>query len=378
MAFTFIHTADWQIGKAFGSFDADVRAQLRAARLEAIDRIAGVAAASSARHVIVAGDIFDTEHIEDALLRQTLARMKTYGAIAWHLLPGNHDPVRSGGVWGRLTRLGLPPNISLLLACTPYLIEPNVVLLPAPLTAKEARSDPTRWMDDVAETAGRLRLGVAHGSVRGFGSLGEAAVPIEAARRASAHLDYLALGDWHGTKEITEGVWYAGTPEADSFAENDPGHVLAVTIAERGAKPKVSRVTTGRYRWIERRAVISRQTDLGPVETEIEALGEDGRHCILKVILEGAISAAEATAIDERLQRLSALPLATVVEQRSLRVLADGSDREQIADPALAAVADRLIAQGKLGDAREARLAARAMRLLLALGSEPAGGEPSA
>jgi|3_EtaG_2_1085321.scaffolds.fasta_scaffold04948_1 hypothetical protein len=35
----FVHTADWQLGKAFGRLDPDVRAAVTEARLDAIDTI---------------------------------------------------------------------------------------------------------------------------------------------------------------------------------------------------------------------------------------------------------------------------------------------------------------------------------------------------
>jgi hypothetical protein len=375
MAFTFIHTADWQIGKAFAQFDAAVGVQLRAARLEAIDRIAGVAASTGAGHVIVAGDVFDSELFDDMGLRQPLGRMAAYPDLAWHLLPGNHDPARGAGVWERLIRLGLPPNVTPLLSASPYRIAPNVSLLPAPLTAKEMRSDPTGWMDMAQTAEGELRIGVAHGSVRGFGSLGEAAVPIEAGRRHSAGLDYLALGDWHGTKQIARGVWYAGTPEPDSFADNEPGHVLVISIAGPGAEPEARKVATGHFRWLERRAVIARLADFAPLEAEIAALGAGRRHSILKLVLEGTVNAAEAAALDERVARLAALPLATLIDQRRLRLLAEATDRDQLGDPLLAEVADKLIARSRAGDDADARIAARSMRFLLAFGNELARSE---
>ena len=378
MAFKFIHSADWQIGKAFGQFDTDVGAQLRAARLEAIDRIAKVAADHAARHVVVAGDVFDSELIDDRGLRQPLARMAAYPDLAWHLLPGNHDPARGGGVWERLVGLGLPPNVQPLLTAAAHRIAPNVVLLPAPLAAKQTASDPTAWMDQADSADGELRIGVAHGSVRGFGSLGEAPVPIEATRRQSARLDYLALGDWHGTKEIGPGVWYSGTPERDSFAENNPGHVLVVSIEGSGAEPKVEAVNTGCYRWIERRLMLSRIEDLEPIEREIGALGADGRRCVLRLSLEGAISAADATELDRRLAVLSDHPLATQIDDRLLKIVAAETDRELLRDPVLAAVADRLIARGAASNGKDADVAVRAMRLLLAMATESAHRESGA
>jgi hypothetical protein len=43
MAFTFIHTADWQLGAQFGTLPIDIAARLQAARLDVIDRIAALA-----------------------------------------------------------------------------------------------------------------------------------------------------------------------------------------------------------------------------------------------------------------------------------------------------------------------------------------------
>jgi DNA repair exonuclease SbcCD nuclease subunit len=366
MAFTFVHTADWQIGKAFGRFEPDVAARLRAARLEAIDRIAEVARSLGAAHVLVAGDVIDSELVDDAGLRQPLARMSAYPDIAWHLLPGNHDPARPGGVWERLAGLGLPENVHAHLRPEPCALAPGVVLLPAPLHAKEMRSDPTQWMDAAATAEGALRIGLAHGSVRGFGSLGEAAVPIDAQRVTRARLDYLALGDWHGVKEIAAGAWYAGTPEPDSFADNGPGHVLAVLLAGRGAPAEVTPIATGTYRWLERRIVLSRLADIEPVETEMAAIGAARRNHILALGLEGAIAAGEATALEARLERLQSMVLAVELDRRRLRVMVRDDDVAALGDPVLAAVGARLRERARDSATAEERVAARAMRLLLA------------
>jgi DNA repair exonuclease SbcCD nuclease subunit len=367
MGFRFVHTADWQIGKAFGQFESSMGVQLRAARLEAIDRIAKIALDRAIGHVVVAGDVFDSELIDDHALRQPMARMAAYSNVTWCLLPGNHDPARGGGVWERLLAFGMPMNIVPLLAASPCRIRPDVVLLPAPLFAKQMADDPTTWMNHAETGEGDLRIGVAHGSVRGFGSLGEASVPIDASRRQSAHLDYLALGDWHGTKAIVPGVWYAGTPERDSFAENEPGHVLIVDIDGSGIEPKIEVVKTGHYNWIERHVALSRIADFEPVEREIANLGAQARKTVFKLILEGAIDVTEAVDLDRKLTELAAHPLSMRVDDRRLTIRAAISDREFLGDPALVAVADRLIERGQDREGIEARIAARAMRRLLTL-----------
>ena len=62
----------------------------------------------------------------------------------------------------------------------------------------------------------------------------DAANPIDGERAARARLDYLALGDWHGTLEIAPRTWYAGTPEPDRFRANDAGNVLLVELDDAG------------------------------------------------------------------------------------------------------------------------------------------------
>lgn len=372
MAFTFVHTADWQIGKTFGRFTGDVPGQLRAARLDAVDRLASVAQASGAAHVLVAGDVFDSELLDDATLRSALGRMAVHEWLAWHLLPGNHDPVRAGGVWGRLQRFGVPANVQLHLVAEPVEIAAGVALLPAPLAAREMRGDPTQWMDRAATRDGAIRLGMAHGSVQGFGSLGEAAVPIDATRRRSAGLDYLALGDWHGLKEIAAGVWYSGTPEPDSFAANGPGNALVVRIDGAGAPPLVEPVATAHFRWLGRRLVLSRLADLERIEDEVASLGIGQARHLVALGLEGAVTAGESAALDSRLAEMSAKVLALDVDRRLLRTVAGSGDVAGIGDEVLEAVAARLVEKAGEGASAEGRIAARALRLLLAYGGDAA------
>lgn len=75
-AMKIIHTADWQLGKPFARFEPDVRAALTEARFDAIDAIGRHAQAHEINHVLVAGDIFDTEGPEDRTVVQALSRME--------------------------------------------------------------------------------------------------------------------------------------------------------------------------------------------------------------------------------------------------------------------------------------------------------------
>ena len=95
----FIHTADWQIGKPFKQF-GDRESVLRQARLVAIENIGQLAAKEGAAHVLVAGDVYDTEAPTPRTLLEPVERMRRFSDVQWHLLPGNHDPHRPKGCLG--------------------------------------------------------------------------------------------------------------------------------------------------------------------------------------------------------------------------------------------------------------------------------------
>ncbi len=364
MAFTFVHTADWQIGKRFGRFPAERATLLNEARLDAIARIAAEATAHGARHILVAGDVFDSEALPDRLVQTTLGRLGAHRNVTWHLLPGNHDPARPGGVWSALAHAP-PDNVRLHLEPRAVEIEPGVVLLPAPLTAKSTTADPTIWMDGATTPPGAIRIGLAHGSVQGFGSLGEASVQIDPRRAHSARLDYLALGDWHGAKEIGPATWYAGTPEPDSFTDNGPGHVLVIDIAGAGVPPNVKPVPTAKYRWLARRVVVSRAEDVEPVVAEIERLGPATAQHLLDLSVEGRLPVADQAVLDTHLDWLATRLFHVRCDRSRLRTSAGLADIEALQSGALRAIAARLASAAEANDP-EARIAADALTRLFA------------
>src|SRR4029077_2147876 len=136
----------------------------------AIERLGELARANGVQHILVAGDVYHNEAPNTITLRAPIERMKPFTDIQWHLLPGNHDPHRPEGVWDRVAQLGLPSHIHLHLAPTPFALDDNSFLLPAPLRRKSEFDDISAWMDTAATPPHSLRIGLAHGSVVKFGS----------------------------------------------------------------------------------------------------------------------------------------------------------------------------------------------------------------
>ena len=365
MAYSFLHTADWQIGKRFGSFPDDKPAVLRDERLRAVDRLAAAAAARGCAAVLVAGDVFDSETIPSALCARLLSLLGAYTHLTWHLLPGNHDPARPGGIWSTLSSGGLPANVQVHLQPQPVALAPDVMLLPAPLTSKRTNSDPTAWMDEAATPSGTMRIGLAHGSVQGFGSDGDASVNIDAARPKRSGLAYLALGDWHGTMRIGERVWYSGTPEPDGFRDNDPGNALVVRL-DGNAVPNVERIPTGHYTWVRRECAADSAAALGGIEDEVSRLGGAASRCLMSLVLKGALPLAEFARIEERLEALAPRLFHLAPDLRELSSFTDVGGLQALHSPALSEIAARLKQAGSEGTVAPA-VAERALRRLFTL-----------
>ena len=307
MGICFVHTADWQIGKLFGTIPDEARALLVRQRIETVKRIAQFANENKADAVLVAGDVFETNAVADETIRRTVNALEAFRG-PWVLLPGNHDAALAESPWTRMRRFGLPDNV--ILATVPEPIElanGRLAVLPAPLRRRHEAVDLTAWFDDAESVGGAIRVGLAHGSVAGFlPAEAEAPNPIAHDRAERARLDYLALGDWHGTLRIGPRTWYAGTPEPDRFKANDPGNALVVRIDSPGAAPVVDKVRVGRFDWCELRIAIHDATDVAAVSDAVKALGEPLDTRVVSLTLEGAVDFATRAAVNETLDDLRA------------------------------------------------------------------------
>ena len=292
MTVRLIHTSDWQIGKVFRFLDNATMGLLQDARLRAITQLGQLAVAHRAGHILVAGDVYDMEALSPRSLNQPLERMRGFPGIHWHLLPGNHDPHRSNGLWDQLLRKGLPENVSAHIAPEPATLQDKVaVLLPAPLSHRRTLDDLTAYMDDVNSPEGLIRVGLAHGTVRGFGS-DDKDVPnfVAPDRPTRAGLSYLALGDWHGQKEINDRCWYSGTPEVDAFDVVDGGQALLVHIEGSRAVPTVTPVPTGNYTWTRLSEQVNSRADIDYLAEKLRNSADELDRVLIHLSVEGALS----------------------------------------------------------------------------------------
>lgn len=363
----FIHTADWQIGKPFRQF-GDKEAVLRQARMDAIEAIGRLAIEQGAGHVLVAGDLYDSDQPTDRTLREPLERMRGFPGVVWHVIPGNHDPHRPKGVWDRVREAGHPENLCLHLVPEPHDIG-AAVILPAVLATRQETRDLTQWFDEAPSRPGQIRLGLAHGSAvaAGFGSEGEAANPIDPARDRHARLDYLALGDWHRTMSIGPRIWYAGTPEADRHGGGQQrGRILLVDIEGPGVVPRVEEHVLGRFHWLTREDRLDEEAAIADLDTSLRARA-DLSQTILRLRLSGSLDLAAQSTLDRVLAGLAAATFSLDVERTALAVTPTAADLEALDFDGVLRQAAELLMAAANDEAADAAARRRAGAALLEL-----------
>lgn len=377
----FIHTADWQIGKPFaGISDAHKRSLVYQARFDVIQRIGRVAQEKGAAFVLVAGDLFDSPSADRGTVSAACSAIGEMG-IPVIAIPGNHDHGGPGSIWEQAffqrEREALAPNLQVLLEAAPLELD-AAVILPCPLLRRSVMTDPTEWLRGAEGYAGlspdKPRIVLAHGSTQSFSGQwaddeesGSMSNLLNLDRLPLAEIDYIALGDWHGTKEVGAKAWYAGTPELDRFpkgGEHDPGNVLIVE-ARRGGMPQVTRVATAHLKWSEMAFDFADDAALDTLEARLNALvGSRANEDLLRLTLTGSVGMAAANRLEQMIESQEARLLRLKLANRTLIAPTDAEIQaltERSADPLIASVARKLVEQadGESDAAQVARIALR-------------------
>lgn len=369
MTITLLHTADWQIGKPFNDFEGDTGAALREARFETAKRIAALATERKVDAVLVAGDVFDTAAVADSTLHRLIGALEGFGG-PWVLLPGNHDAAQPAGIWHRFAQSNPPANLIAATAPEPLSIAGGrLAVLPAPLTRRHEVSDVTEWWDRAETPPGILRVGLAHGSVTArLPEAADAANPVAHDRAGHARLDYLALGDWHGTLEIAPRTWYAGTPEPDRFKANDPGNVLIVSLDGPGAPPRVERVALSGYTWHRIEHRLTDEADLVGLEATLAGLPAPHDRRVVSLLLSGTLSLRGWRALDVMLARWSGRLRALRDDRTALRPEPTADDLDSIDQQGFVRIAiEELKRRSDDPSDTEAAAARDALRLIYSL-----------
>ena len=352
MTYSFLHSSDLHLGRAYGGFPEDIRGRLREARHTVIARLATAARGAGATDVMLAGDTFDAETPAPETLRHALRAMASEGDLRWVLMPGNHDSLAASELWLR-TLADAPSNLLVLTDPAPMELAPGVWLLPAPCTQRRPGRDLTESMS--AQTPeGAIRIGLGHGAIMDFtsdeGSPG--IIPPNRARLSS--LDYLGLGDWHGRMQIGPATWYSGTPEADGFKHDTAPGALSVHIAASGAPAQTSMVPTSQFHWLRPALDLLPGEDTAARLADILPPDARRRDNLMRIEAAGRLTLAERSAFEARLAAIAPdfgwfeadlARLTTEVKADDLDLIDRGGALRRAADALLSEAADPVLAQ---------------------------------
>jgi DNA repair exonuclease SbcCD nuclease subunit len=303
VALKILHTADWHLGLRFPAFSEEHGTRLTRARLDAVDKLLGIAENFSVNAVVCAGDLFDTPAPEEHWWKglSQLFQRRNWRDRPVFLLPGNHDPLQVNSVWSadHAFRRALPAWVHVV-DCDGYefALSEEAVLYAEPCRSQAGADDLAARFPLRAAGDQRIRIGLAHGQT--FDIAGhQTNFPIGADAAQQRGLNYLAIGDTHAFRELppkSNPTVYPGAPEATKFGELDAGFAAVVFFPRHGRPPLVQRQPVGRWRWRDERI-----TSLADLE---RLRAEELRDCVVRLTLAMDVSLAEFERIEKILNEL--------------------------------------------------------------------------
>lgn len=324
-----IHTADWQLGLKLRRLSGERGARARDARFRVVERIATLAHERSADAVVVAGDVFDDNHVSPWLLQKARDVLVGFAPIPVVLLPGNHDCAVPGGALERLLD-GTPglDHVHVATTSDPLPLG-GLVFHPCPLHQRHSATDPTLDLPARRPGDGAVRVVIAHGGVHGFGEATETPNRIDVPRLLEKGFDYVALGDWHGLLRHDARAWYSGAPEATRFVEKAPGQVLEVELPAAGAEPVVTPHEVQGLRWHERTLELDGAASVDALDAWLSGLSPRS-DTLVRLHLTGHLTVEERATLDAVLAKHAEALLSLQLPDDDVRTTLDAAALEAL------------------------------------------------
>jgi len=304
VALKILHTADWHLGLAFASFtEKEDEIKLTRARIEAVDKLLGLAESYAVNAVLCAGDLFDDPAPAETWWRELL---RLFERRNWRdrpvfLLPGNHDPLQPESVWAEdhPFRRGLPAWVHVVDRDNyEFVLSDEAVLYSVPCRSQAGADDPTLRLPRRDPADRRIRIGMVHGST--FEAKGhQINFPIACDAAEQCGLTYLALGDTHGFRELppkTSPAVYPGSPEATAFDEKDSGFAAVVFFPRHGRPPSIQKHPIARWRW--------REVTCHSLQELEDLCTEELKDCVLRLKLEIEVTIQQMDRVEALLVQL--------------------------------------------------------------------------
>jgi DNA repair exonuclease SbcCD nuclease subunit len=390
---SFLHAADLHLGLRVTRFDPKTAKHVREARFQALDTL--LTHAQRLAHegrldfLLIAGDLFDDHAVDRDIARSAFKMFQERSPMTVYVLPGNHDPLLSGGVWDREPwNEATSGRVQLLRRREPVAVGPNAMLFPCPVERKTSMDDPTEWINP--HNDGRIRIGVAHGSLKVRTDLPPDDHLISRHAVRERGLDYLALGHWHsrnlfpdpdgvnrtaypgvhepmrfqGSTELRGWLPYSTGGVREEFLDTGQGEVLHVQITEPGAPPVIEPIAVGHLTWLEEPRRLNSESELAEFINEI-ANRPDPHRRLLRLKLAGVLPAAAMLRLGELIRVVEGRYLLGELDHQALHMEPTEAEVEEVAGQGiLRRVVEKLREETRVEDPARRLVAERAILLL--------------
>jgi DNA repair exonuclease SbcCD nuclease subunit len=251
-----LHLADLHLDTSFAGRSPRIRARLREAVRQSLERAVELALDEQVQAFLIAGDLFDGTRLsfesEQLLVRQ-LRRLTEAGIVVIYAT-GNHDP----GASGRSRRsIPWPEGMTVVGDGTPRR-----------MAVRDAEGAVVGWVTAAGHASARETRDLAAAFPKPVGELPQVALlhsQVVGSRDSEGHepyapttvqvleaagYDYWALGHVHLRQALCDfpGVHYAGNPQGRTPRESGPKGVLLVDVAH-GFTPQVEFRPIAPVRW---------------------------------------------------------------------------------------------------------------------------------
>jgi len=377
-----LHMADVHLGARHRDL-GEAATRQRERQLAAFRRGLEAGLAARVDVALICGDLFDSnaQPRRTVEVAATELRRLTEKGIRVVLIPGTHDSYEAGSIY-RVFDLrlmaGLSEGSDLLTVLTPE--RPDVVFRDVDLVVygrvaatKRVSRSPLADFTTAAESRGRWRVAMIHGSMVIPGKVEQDDVIFSSTEVAASGLDYLALGHWHSwlTGQAGSTTWaYPGAPEPLALDQTGAGRVAIVNLEERAGERVVTvePVTVGRTRFGALELAATEIPSQAALVNRLMGLADPD--LILDVRVGGVATQRLDIDTDAVARELSVSFLKLRIQDRSVAALPEGPlpPPDTIAGAFMRDLEARITAAEGIGDkgaAEEAREALQLGRLLI-------------
>jgi DNA repair protein SbcD/Mre11 len=286
MMVSFIQTSDLHLGATFKSL-GDKSKLHRNDCQTTFSKIMGVCVSKKVDALLIAGDLFDKPDPAKVLVQMVIREFELLEKKGIHIfiVPGNHDPYTKDSIW---TTYEFPRNVTIF---SNNEIESRRIkgLTVYGLAYTEDERHPLRGF--TAEDDDDFKVGLVHGSLTDlkWDDYEDIYGPISKDEISKSNLDYLALGHYHNTLDVSKLLkvkipcYYSGCPEGLTFRNTGQRNVLHVTLSDDGIKVDEIKVNI--------REFDSKELDCTSIDSDLpirDLLDENcGDEKILRLVLKG-------------------------------------------------------------------------------------------